>query len=260
MLKAISLVLSEYLRDKLTFNCVHLKNHGGLKQTVQEIWDQLPQYKYMLKSDIHSFYESIDHLSLIAEIDKLIPDKHFRELIYKSLPRVETQGGLFFDKTRGIALASPLSPLLAAITLIQLDIAFSNHKIKFFYRRFMDDYIILCQTRNQLKKAVKPMWQILNRCQLTIAIEKTYIGKISHGFTFLGYSFTIDQFTIANQTILKHLLNRNRLFEHGASPTALAAFQKNFNIWCTAGVRLMCNWHKNQLHDQYAEIFFPTYG
>ncbi|TXI92533.1 MAG: hypothetical protein E6Q33_06355 [Neisseriales bacterium] len=74
------------------------------------------------------------------------------------------------------------------------------------------------------------MWQILNRCQLTIAIEKTHIGKISHGFTFLGYSFTIDQFTIANQTILKHPLNRNRIFEHGASPTALAAFQKNFNF------------------------------
>lgn len=92
----------------------------------------------MLKSDIRSFYESINHQSLIEEIDKLVPDQHFRLLIYKSLPRIETSGGLFFEKTHGIALSSPLSPLLAAIALLPLDIAFSSRHSKFFYRRFMD--------------------------------------------------------------------------------------------------------------------------
>lgn len=240
VLKAISLVLGEHLQDKLPRECVHLKNHGGLKLTVQQLWEHLPQYKYILKSDIRSFYESIDHQRLIEEIDKLVPDQHFRHLVYKSLPRTETRGGLFFDKDKGIALSSPLSPLLAAIALVPLDIAFNVNKPNFFYRRFMDDYIILCHTRNQLKKAVKLMWQILNEHKLTIATEKTYIGKSNKGLSFLGYSFSPDEFTVANQTILKHLLNRRKLFEQGASLEALAEFQKRFESWCTSGVRLMC--------------------
>lgn len=250
VLKAMSLVMGEYLQDKLPKECVHVKNHGGLKQTVQQVWDQLPDYKYTLKSDIRGYYASIDHACLMKEIKKLIPDQHVITLIDKSLQRIETRGGLFYDRSDvGIALASPLSPLLAAIALIPLDEAFANNP-QVFYRRFMDDYIVLTKTRGQLKKAVRKMWQILQPLSLTIAINKTYIGKIQAGFTFLGYSFEQNQFTVANQTILKHLLKKRKLYEQGASKDALVIFQKQFITWCVSGVKLLC----------YPSIPNPSHG
>ncbi len=242
VLKAISIVLGEYLEGKLPKTCVHVKNHGGLKQTVQETYNKLPEYNFMLKSDIRGYYASINQDILLSEMRKLIPDTQLLKLIGKSLKRIETFGGIFFEyKSTSVSLSSPLSPLLAAIALKPLDDAFSS-KAHLYYRRFMDDYIILTKTRSHLRRAVKLMWKILDRLRLTIAIDKTYIGRIkASGFNFLGYTFQIDKFTVSNQTMLKHWIKGQKLYERGASREALLAYQRHFNSWCMSGVKCFCS-------------------
>jgi RNA-directed DNA polymerase len=37
--------------------CTHLKGHGGLKQTVRQVYDALPQYHFVCKTDVKGYYE-----------------------------------------------------------------------------------------------------------------------------------------------------------------------------------------------------------
>ena len=56
-----------------------------------------------------------------------------------------------------------------------------------FYRRFMDDVIVLAATRHRLKAAIRTVNATLSRLGLAKAPEKTSIGRVERGFYFLGY-------------------------------------------------------------------------
>ena len=43
--------------------------------------------------------------------------------------------------------------------------------------------------------------------------DKTYIGKIEHGFDFLGYQFMGSQLTVAKKTVEKRVLHWHQLYE-----------------------------------------------
>lgn len=63
-------VLSELLYGAfdLAESCMHVKGHGGLKQCVGEVQHQLKDYQFVYKTDVKSFYESIDQYLLIEQI------------------------------------------------------------------------------------------------------------------------------------------------------------------------------------------------
>ena len=51
----------------------------------------------------------------------------------------------------------------------------------------MDDWVILTKTRRQLPRAVKVMNETLEKLKLTKTPDKTFVGRISKHFDFLGY-------------------------------------------------------------------------
>ena len=56
-----------------------------------------------------------------------------------------------------------------------------------FYRRFMDDYIILADSHSKLRRIVRRVYCELAALGLTVHREKRYIGRTTKGFNFLGY-------------------------------------------------------------------------
>jgi hypothetical protein len=56
-----------------------------------------------------------------------------------------------------------------------------------FYARYMDDWVVLTKSKTALRKVVKITHTILNALKLKMHPTKTYLGKINHGFNFLGY-------------------------------------------------------------------------
>ncbi|OLQ75712.1 hypothetical protein BIT28_23385 [Photobacterium proteolyticum] len=69
----------------------------------------------------------------------------------------------------------------------------------------MDDWVILCKTRHQLRDVVRLMNQSLNEVKQTKHPYKTWIGLLkASGFDFLGYRITPSkgqQVTLAWKTI-----------------------------------------------------------
>ncbi len=157
VMKALALLLPQYL--PLSEHCTHLKGHGGAKYAVRQAMEQLPNHRFVLKTDVRSYYASIEHQLLLDRLAVYIADRQVLNLIAQYLRRCAEWGGLFWEATKGIALGSPLSPIIGAFFLTELDEALE--KLGLYFCRFMDDVLVLTPTRWKLRKAVKVVNQVL---------------------------------------------------------------------------------------------------
>ncbi len=103
VMKALSMVLPRVLG--LSKSCTHLKGHGGAKFAVRETMKRLPDYRFVLKTDVKSFYASIDHDLLLDRLEKCVKDRRLRNLLVQYLKRCSERGGLYWDHPKGIVLA-----------------------------------------------------------------------------------------------------------------------------------------------------------
>jgi RNA-directed DNA polymerase len=126
-------------------------------------------------------------------------------------PSVE-RGGTFKSITCGISRGCPLSPVIAVYYLKGLDEQVEGDT-RYFYRRFMSDIILLAKTRWQLRKAVRTINQHFNQLNVEQAPDKTFIGRISKGFNFLGYQFGKEKLTVSKSTIHNHFRRLTQLYE-----------------------------------------------
>ena len=242
VLKVLAMALPEALA--LSSLCTHIKGHGGLKATVSALQAALPDYTYVMKTDIKGYYESIDHTILLRQLDKDIADPFIWRLLVQFVKRSAERGGTFKSITCGISRGCPLSPVIAAYYLKSLDEQMEGDP-RYFYRRYMDDVIVLAKTRWHLRKAVRTVNQHFHQLKVEQAPDKTFIGKISRGWDFLGYYFDGKQLTVAAKTVEKHVLHYRQLYEQlsmkkatsDEMALALGQYVKRWQRWVKAGLR-----------------------
>lgn len=210
-LKLISNALSSTISIPKT--CYHTKGNGGLKKAATCTSTKLPNYTYVFRSDVKSFYESIDFGVLMGIVERYIKDPVLLTLLRRALMRAENSGGNFtFYDTHGLPMGSPLSPLLGAIMLMPLDHAMGKIK-DVFYARYMDDWIILTKSKTQLRKVIKKTHKIMKDLKLSLHPTKTYIGKILSGFNFLGYYMDGRKLLPSTETIRRMTERASALYE-----------------------------------------------
>jgi RNA-directed DNA polymerase len=115
---------------------------------------------------------------------------------------------------------------------------------RYFYRRYMDDIIVLAKTPWHLRKAVRTANQHFNQLKVAQAQDKTFIGKISRGWDFLGDHFDGKQLTLAAKTVEKHVLRYRQLYERLSKKKAtsdemalaLGQYAKPWPRWVKAGI------------------------
>lgn len=244
VLKALSLVLTKHLTSKLSKHCYHLPGHGGTKACVMKIKKQVNDYRFVCRSDVNSYYATINHRILMKQLSELIPDAKVLALIESMLTGLNDVHGNLFTMTLGINKGNPLSPLLGAIYLHTMDQVIgeycSERGLKYY--RYMDDWLILCKTRHQLRQVVRLMNQELDRVEQTKHPFKTYIGKIKEsGFDFLGYRIKPNlenKLDLAWKTWANHFDKLKQLYEQGASKERIAKYVKHWLVWVRSGVEI----------------------
>ena len=198
IIKVLTGIIQEKLKPFLLKTCYHLKGHGGLKGAVRDVMKQLPKYKFFCKTDVHSYYDSIDHYTLLMKLHDYIDDRIIIGYVWQFLNRCVEWGGLYQDIKRGIPKGSSLSPLIGAFYLLELDRQMEKLGVKYF--RYMDDILILAPTRWKLRKAIRLLNQIFSELKLEKHPDKTLIGKVERGFDFLGYFLKPDSLTVSEKT------------------------------------------------------------
>jgi RNA-directed DNA polymerase len=209
VMKLMAGVLSSML--PLSRRCTHVKGHGGLKQSVVDVQRHLHRYQYVYKTDVKSFYESIDQYLLMEMINDSVQDRNLRYYLYQAIHRCVEFGGEFREIDNGISRGCPISPIPGSLYLGTLDNHFANKNV--YYIRYMDDILILSKTRWQNRKVVRQLNQILSKLKVEKHPDKTFIGKVERGFDFLGYHFSRKPLEIAQITWQKHVLHIIQLYE-----------------------------------------------
>jgi hypothetical protein len=237
VLKALAGVLGQHLR--ISPRCVHVKGHGGAKAAVRHVMQRLPEARFVLKTDVASYYASIDPVKLLDRLAAVVADRDVLNLVAQMIYRVSERGGLYYEFRRGIPLGCPLSPLLGAFFLSELDERLEATGL--FFVRYMDDVIVLAATRWKLRRAVKALNETLADLGLEKHPDKTFIGRVERGFDFLGYRLSLQGLSVAKQTRERFVERAARLYERertGKSPPgALGAYVRRWRRWVRAGLR-----------------------
>ena len=88
-----------------------------------------------------------------------------------------------------------------------------DRALRVFYIRFMDDVLLLAPTRWKLRHATQVVNRVLSGLRLAKHPAKTFIGRISKGFDFLGYHFNHVGLTVAAPTVARFVARAHRLDE-----------------------------------------------
>ncbi|MCP4107624.1 MAG: reverse transcriptase [Desulfobacteraceae bacterium] len=241
VLKAAAIVMNDDLKPVISEDCYHIAGNGGTKGAVCSVAENLEGNSFVFRTDVKSFYASIDHCILFWQLQGLISDGRVLDLLWESFHRTVYDGGFYRDVNRGIPLGSPVSPLLGALFLKPLDDLMSECGL--FYARFMDDWVILAPTRWRLRGAVRLVNEILDVLKLDKHPDKTFIGRISRGFDFLGYQFSSCGLVgVAVKTVERFAERVSRLYEQGADSERIGEYARRWVRWVRSGIEGYMNW------------------
>ncbi len=238
VIRALTQVLQTVL--PISKACTHVKGHGGLKQAVRETQAYFAEHPahFVMKSDVKGYYAHISHLIINEQLRYCLPhEPELVRLIWLFMRRTTEFGGNYSDVERGLPLGASISPLLGGLYLMPMDALFEHNKA-IFYRRYMDDWIIIQEKRHGLRKSVKIVYDILDALGMQTHPDKTYIGKASKGVSFLGFSIRPTGLTVSDAALSRRDNKIAQLYERGASKRRIGLYLARWLGWACIVVPL----------------------
>ncbi|NTY88403.1 transposase [Serratia fonticola] len=189
VLKWLTLCITPALPKHPT--CRHLRGHGGVSGSLTRVRSALfsGDYRYVFRTDIRGYYAHFSQARLLSWLFTQIEHPVYRDLLAQYVHYSVEWGGEFFTPTSGIARACSLSPLIGGSYLYHVDEAMSLIQ-PVLYERYMDDFLLLSPTRWPLRRAIAQLNGYLADDGFEKHPDKTQIGRIGKGFSWLGRWFT----------------------------------------------------------------------
>jgi group II intron reverse transcriptase/maturase/CRISPR-associated endonuclease Cas1 len=202
--KIVQKILQDYLtklfnKDFSDKSYAYRPNKGTFK-AINRVADFIRRGdKWVLKSDIKDFFDSIDHNILISLLKKKIKDDNLINLImlYLKIPSVFKDEVI--EHNLGVYQGNSISPILSNIYLNEMDKFLKSSD----FVRFADDFVILAKEKQEIEKIYVKLKKFLKTLKLSLKEEKTYITSVESGFTFLGIYFKGNSRRIDKERIVK---------------------------------------------------------
>lgn len=129
---------------------------------------------YVLKMDIHHYFESIDHDILIKKMSKRIQDKETLMFIKQLMDTCD----------KGLGLGSQVSQIGAVYYLNEVDHFIKEDLHCKYYGRYMDDMYVLSNNKERLQKILQIVIEKLKPLKLQLNLSKSKIYDLKRGFIF----------------------------------------------------------------------------
>ena len=184
----------------------------------------------VFKADIKHYFEEVNHKILIQIIQKKIRDEKAMRLIKQILDNANFENQrerVTFEK--GMPLGNLTSQFFANVYLNELD-QFVKHKLKAkHYIRYVDDFAILHDSKEQLEKWKEELNLFLREIlKIELHPSKSKVLRLNSGINFLGFRIyyynkllrksNMKNFEkrISHMKILydEELINRDKVIEH----------------------------------------------
>lgn len=172
---------------------------------------------YILKIDFQKFFDNIEHEKLVEQMERYIADgrllnmirsilqsykvdvsysddadiidKVFNSIEYENISKNLLTGERFMMKSMGIG--SPISQPAGVFFPTPIDTYCKTVLGLKYYDVYMDDRIMIHNSKEYLKSVLMDIRRIANELGLHINERKTQIIKLSHSFTFLKTQYIL---------------------------------------------------------------------
>lgn len=177
--------------------------------------ERKPGKWYYLKLDISKYFYRVDHLVLLDILSRRIKDRRLLQLLSEIINSEDTRFGLPAgvspedcpDEERladvGMPIGNLTSQLFANIYLNELD-QLCKHDLRLhYYIRYMDDVIILSDSKRELAKYKEVIENFLKDFLHLDLNNKTAIRPCELGVDFVGYHIWTTHRKLKKQTARK---------------------------------------------------------
>lgn len=161
----------------------------GCKDALRRVEQLLKSgHRYVVDADLKSYFDSIPHDRLMAEVGRRVADGRVLKLIEAFLKSNIMEGLEQWTPLAGAPQGAVLSPLLSNIYLNPLDRLMAGSGWQMV--RYADDFVILCQSKQQAQAALEAVKGWTAQAGLSLHPDKTRIADAQvESFEFLGYRF-----------------------------------------------------------------------
>lgn len=151
---------------------------------------------WVLKGDLKDFFGSTPHSYAKEAIAKRIDDEWVRQCVYDIIDS--------FDGNKGIGLGSQVSQIIQLAVLDDMDKLITEGLGIKYYVRYMDDFILICRSRNYLRYCRRKIERYLESVGLRLSPKKTQLFRLSQPIHFLGFSFRLHDTGMITRKLLEH--------------------------------------------------------
>lgn len=211
------LVETPLLRDRIVFQAIYnylypifekIYIHNsyasikgrGIDKTADKVQQYINYHKtpYIVKFDVKSYFATISHDILIAILKKRIKD---RKLISILETIIRSLGNKSND--RGIPIGALSSQLFANVYLNELDQYIVHHLGYNHYIRYMDDGIIIVDSRQEGLTLLNEIEYFLNNCLQLKLNPKSCVFRYHRMVYFCGYRIGCSFFLLRKRNYRK---------------------------------------------------------
>ena len=165
---------------------------------------------YCLKADIKHYFDTVDQQILLNILKKKISDGKTIWLIKQILNNFNSK-----IRGKGMPLGNLTSQFFANVYLNELDYFIKHKLIIRFYIRYVDDFVILYNSKEQLIKWKEEINSFLIiKLKLELHPDKSKIILLSQGLDFVGFR-NFYFYKLLRKKNIRKIENKIRLYKQG---------------------------------------------
>jgi RNA-directed DNA polymerase len=187
---ALRLVLEPIFEREFLPSSYGFRSGRGCKDALRAVQRQLDAgATWVVDADIKSYFDTIPHAALLAEVRTRVADGRVLELLEAYLTQGVMDGLEQWTPEAGTPQGAVISPLLANVYLHPVDQALAA--VGYQVVRYADDLVIRCASAEEAQRALSLLRTLLEHRGLRLHPEKTRVVDATQpgGFDFLGYHF-----------------------------------------------------------------------